>query len=191
MRLWGLQLAVASSLGCAGGVGTAAPPPGVSQATPPDRSPPRDDPEEEAPPRESARGAPEPRVVLEPDGGEPVTVRVEIARTPSERERGLMYRRHLAEDAGMLFLFDRMEHQSFWMENTLIPLDIIFVDDRLEVVGVVRNAQPRTRDDRSVEGESQYVLEVNAGFARRNGVGPGTRVRFEGVPGIGDSEETR
>lgn len=133
----------------------------------------------ERPPRAEARTAP--AVVLVPEASAPVRVRVEVARTEPARERGLMYRRHLDDDAGMLFVFDRMEHQSFWMENTYIPLDMIFIDDRLRVVGVVEDAEPLTRDAREVEGDSQYVLEVRAGFARRHGIGPGTEVRFENV----------
>ena len=122
------------------------------------------------------------RVVLEPEGGRSVEVRVQLALTDPQRSRGLMHRRHLPEDAGMLFVFDRMEHQSFWMENTYIPLDIVFIDDQLRVVGVVHGAEPLTRDAREVEGASQYVLEVNAGFASRHDIRAGTPVRFENVP---------
>lgn len=130
-----------------------------------------------------------PIVVLLPEGREPVTVKVEVAANDPARERGLMYRRHLAEDAGMLFVFDRMEHQSFWMENTYIPLDMIFIDDALRVVGVVENAEPLTEDAREVEGESRYVLEVNAGFARQHDILPGTQVRFENFEEVDDAQQ--
>lgn len=122
------------------------------------------------------------RVVLEPPGEEPVEVRVELALTEPQRARGLMHRRHLPDDAGMLFVFDRMDHLSFWMENTLIPLDMVFIDDAMRVVGVVESAEPLTRDAREVDGESRYVLEVNGGFAGRHGIAAGTPVRFENVP---------
>lgn len=122
-----------------------------------------------------------PRVVLEPPGAAPVTVEVEVARTPAQTQRGLMYRRELAADRGMLFLFARERQQSFWMRNTLIPLDMIFITRDMRVLGVVENAEPETEDPREVPGLSQFVLEVNAGFARANGIGPGTAVRFEDV----------
>jgi uncharacterized protein len=120
------------------------------------------------------------RVVLMPEGREPITVPVEIARTPAERSRGLMFRISLPENAGMVFLFDRPDQLSFWMRNTLIPLDMIFIEHSMQVLGVVENAEPRTDSGRSVPGLSQYVLEVNGGFAQRHGIGPGTKVRFEG-----------
>lgn len=122
-----------------------------------------------------------PRVVLEPPGSSPVTVEVEVARTPAQTQRGLMFRRELAADRGMLFLFARERQQSFWMRNTFIPLDMIFITSEMRVLGVVENAEPETEDPREVPGLSQFVLEVNAGFARANGIGPGTAVRFEDV----------
>lgn len=124
------------------------------------------------------------RVVLRGADGE-VEVRVEVVKTRSERSRGLMHREHLDEDAGMIFLFREPEHQTFWMRNTLIPLDMIFIGSDRRVVGVYENAQPRTDRTRSVEGDSQYVLEVNAGFARRWGIGPGSRVEFRGIDETG------
>lgn len=122
-----------------------------------------------------------PRVVLMPPGGEPVSVRVEIARDEEQRRRGLMFRTQLDPDAGMVFLFDRPQQLTFWMRNTEIPLDMIFIEPSLRVLGIVENAAPRTDTSRSVPGISQYVLEVNAGFSRRYGLGPGTAVRFEGI----------
>ena len=114
-----------------------------------------------------------------PDG--PVRVRVEIAKDPATRERGLMYRRQMDEDAGMVFLFDAPEVQVFWMKNTYLPLDMIFIGADMRVAGIVENAEPLTLTGRQVDLPSQYVLEVNAGFSRRHGIGPGAPVRFEGV----------
>lgn len=125
-----------------------------------------------------------PAVLFEPIGRPPVRVRVEIARTPAETARGLMFRRHLEADAGMLFIFPRPQHLTFWMRNTYIPLDMIFITSERRVLGVVENATPLTDDPREVPGESQYVVEVNAGFAREHGIGPGTPVRFIGVEGL-------
>ncbi len=119
-------------------------------------------------------------VVLQ-TAGRTVRVRAEIVRTPEQRARGLMFRQKLAELQGMLFLFDRQEVQSFWMENTYIPLDMIFIDERMRVVGVVENAEPLTTVSRKVNAPSRYVLEVNGGFCRRHGIGKGTSVTFEGI----------
>jgi hypothetical protein len=122
-----------------------------------------------------------PLVTLLPPGGAPVRVRVEVARTAAQRERGLMYRDHLEGDAGMVFLFDHDEDQSFWMKNTAIPLDMIFITTDLVVAGVAANAEPFTLTPRACGKPSRYVLEVNGGFAAKHGIGPGTRVQFEGV----------
>lgn len=117
-------------------------------------------------------------VVLEPEGGEPVTVQVEVAATDATRRRGLMFRRHMPPDGGMLFVFEAPDVQSFWMRNTFLALDILFIDADHRVVGVVPDATPLTDAERAVDAESQYVLEVHAGFAREHDVRPGTAVRF-------------
>jgi uncharacterized membrane protein (UPF0127 family) len=123
-----------------------------------------------------------PRVVLRPAGHPAVTVPVEVARTHETRMRGLMNRRELAAASGMLFVFAQTEHQAFWMRNTFLPLDMIFIESNRRVLGVVRNATPMTDDSREVEGDSQYVLEVNAGFAARNHIDRGTVVEFVNIP---------
>lgn len=128
------------------------------------------------------------RAVFSPPGAEPVTVRVELAITPEQRERGLMFRKHMEEDAGMLFVFEESEQLRFWMRNTYIPLDMIFIEPSLRVLGIVENAEPMTDTSRWVPGQSQYVVEVNAGFSRRHGLAQGTVVRFDGLPGVGRSE---
>jgi uncharacterized membrane protein (UPF0127 family) len=121
------------------------------------------------------------KVVLMPAGRDPVSVRVELARTEAERRRGLMFRQSMPQDAGMLFLFDRPEQLAFWMRNTYIALDMIFIEPSMRVLGIVENTEPMTDTSRLVPGISQYVLEVNAGFSRRYGLTAGTAVRFEGV----------
>jgi uncharacterized membrane protein (UPF0127 family) len=123
-----------------------------------------------------------PNVVFRPAGQPPVAVRVEVQRTEAEHARGLMYRRDLDEMAGMIFVFREPAHQTFWMRNTYLPLDMIFITADRHVLGVVRNATPMTDDPREVEGDSQYVLEVNAGWADRHHVGTGTPVEFVNVP---------
>lgn len=133
--------------------------------------------------KQAAHANDAPRVTLLPPGKDPVTVRVEVASTVAQRQRGLMFRDHMDADAGMVFLFERPQQLAFWMHNTHIPLDMIFIRDDMTVLGVVENAAPRTDDSRQVQGNSQYVLEVNAGFAREHGVGPGVLVKFEGIEG--------
>ncbi|NTX04207.1 MULTISPECIES: DUF192 domain-containing protein [Myxococcus] len=111
-------------------------------------------------------------------------VEVEVAATPDSRQRGLMWRTELAEGKGMLFLFPSQEMQGFWMRNTLISLDIIFITSDLHIAGVVSRAVPKTLDSRSVGAPSQYVLEVPAGWAEKKGVRKGAQVEFEGVSTI-------
>ena len=119
-----------------------------------------------------------PEVVLHPAGQPEVHVKVELARTDAERMRGLMYREKLEPDHGMLFLFDEEQQQTFWMKNTYIPLDIIFIKADLTVLGTAANAEPMTTSHQMVPGKSQFVLEVNAGFAQAHGIVPGTKVEF-------------
>ena len=111
-------------------------------------------------------------------------VEVEVAATPDARTRGLMWRTELAAGKGMLFLFPQEEVQSFWMRNTLIPLDMIFINSQMKVAGIVERAQPRSLASRSVGAPSQYVLEVPAGWSQSVGVTKGSAVEFEGVSGI-------
>jgi uncharacterized membrane protein (UPF0127 family) len=89
-----------------------------------------------------------------------------------------MVREKLGPYEGMLFDFYKEAPVSFWMKNTLIPLDMVFINDAGLVVGVVPMAEPLTRTSRRVEGESRYVLELNGGLAARFGIQAGTRVRF-------------
>jgi hypothetical protein len=132
--------------------------------------------------REQASGPP--RVVLTGRGGQAVAVKIEVVRRPHALRQGLMYRDRLAADAGMLFVYPAEAQRSFWMKNTYIPLDIVFIGANRRIVGIVRNAKPLTTAPRRVDAPSRFVLEVNAGFTRRHGVRTGGRVRFENVPGL-------
>ena len=114
--------------------------------------------------------------------GRSVPFRVEIARTEPEREQGLMYRERLAPDAGMLFIFERPAPLTFWMKNTFIPLDMIFIGADRRVVGIVENAEPRTLTARRVAGMSRYVLEINGGLSAKLGIQTGAVVGFNGIP---------
>jgi uncharacterized membrane protein (UPF0127 family) len=122
-----------------------------------------------------------PRIeIVGPDGARRVVVSVEIADTAATREYGLMYRKQLEEDAGMIFVFKAPQHLEFWMKNTVIPLDMIFADSAGRIVGIVRKVVPFSEGIDSVDGDSQYVLEVNGGFCDRHGVKAGDTLRFEG-----------
>ncbi|WP_319823562.1 DUF192 domain-containing protein [Thalassovita sp.] len=106
---------------------------------------------------------------------------VELADDADERARGLMYREHLATSAGMLFVYPRPQRVSFWMRNTLIPLDMIFLDDRGTVRRVHENAVPG--DETPIHGgdDIRFVLEVNGGMARKLGLTPGSVMRHPSV----------
>lgn len=123
-----------------------------------------------------------PDVVIRPQDGAPVRVRVEVALTPAARERGLMYRTKLADNAGMLFVFPDDADHRFWMKNTPLALDMVFIDREFTIVGIVENAVPFSTASVGAGQSSRYVLEVNAGFARRHRLRVGDPVRFRGVP---------
>jgi uncharacterized membrane protein (UPF0127 family) len=106
---------------------------------------------------------------------------VEVADTTAERSRGLMHRRTMAEGWGMLFVYPGEEQRAFWMKNTLIPLDIIFVSGAGRVVHIVRNATPQTLERRRSNQPARYAVEVTAGVAKSAGVEVGQMVRFEHI----------
>jgi uncharacterized protein len=123
-----------------------------------------------------------PRVrISDANGASKAAVRVEIADTAAARELGLMYRQHLDQDAGMLFVFKEPQRLTFWMKNTEIPLDMIFAGADGTVAGIIANAEPFSERQLGVGGDSQYVLEVNGGFAQRHGIKPGDRMQFLGL----------
>lgn len=123
----------------------------------------------------------QPEVVIHA-AAQPVRVKVELAITPEEQRRGLMYRQHLAPDSGMLFVFPETAIQSFWMKNTPLPLDMIFIDEDREIVGIVENTVPFSTTSRMVPRPSRYVLEVNGGFSKQHGIDTGQRVDLPALP---------
>jgi uncharacterized protein len=124
--------------------------------------------------------ATEPRVVLH-SGGADLSVTVEVMSTPAQQAMGLMYRKELGAMAGMLFVFDETREHTFWMKNTILPLDMIFIGDDRKIVGIVKDAVPFTTSPRTVGAPSRYVLEVNAGFSDKHGVKPGDQLTFENI----------
>ncbi len=105
-------------------------------------------------------------------------VKVEIAATPDTRELGLMYRNHLDDSAGMLFIFPSAGTQQFWMKNTVIPLDMLFADSNGKVLGIVANAQPYSEALLGGFNGTLYVLEVNAGYAAKHHIMVGDQPRI-------------
>lgn len=116
-------------------------------------------------------------VTVETDRG-PQIFQAEIADSPSERSRGLMFRESMDDKHGMIFLFPAAQQQSFWMKNTLIPLDIIFIRADRTILGIAENAEPMTMTGRRVEGRSQFVLEINGGLSAKLGIRAGQKVSF-------------
>ena len=115
-------------------------------------------------------------VVTFPDAPNAPKVDVELAVSEKEITRGLMYRRTMPEEHGMLFKLDERREHTFWMHNTCMPLDMLFIDDDGTVVGIVESATPLTDSPRTVGCPSVFVLEVNAGWCRRHGVKPGQKL---------------
>jgi uncharacterized protein len=103
-------------------------------------------------------------------------VEAELAKSAHDVERGLMFRRTMKEDHGMLFKLDGRREHTFWMHNTCLPLDMMFIDEDGVIVGIVEGAEPLTDTTRSVGCPSLYVLEMNAGWSRKRGVVPGQKI---------------
>jgi len=125
----------------------------------------------------------EPPAAVLPDG---TRITLELAVTPEEKEEGLMFRPTLPRDRGMLFLFSQAGYPGFWMKNTLIPLDIIFLDDEGRIVSIAAEVPPCAADpcpQYRPDAASSAVLELAAGVAGAHHLAPGTRLRFSRVPG--------
>lgn len=106
-------------------------------------------------------------------------IAVELALDDAARTRGLMYRTQLDADAGMLFSWDREQPRSFWMLNTCIPLDMLFIAGDGTIVGILEQVPTLNTAPRGVPCAAQHVLEVNAGWTRQHGVVPGQKVTIE------------
>lgn len=108
---------------------------------------------------------------------------VEIADTPAKRASGLMWRSYLSEGEGMLFVFGDEGKRNFWMKNTLIPLDIIFISASKKIIGITSNAKPCEADMNcsyiTSEENAKYVLEVNGGDTETLGIQVGDSVQFD------------
>jgi hypothetical protein len=131
----------------------------------------------------AAPAALEPRIVL-PDN---YAVTVEVASDDATREEGLMYRDHLADDRGMIFLFLQPGEYPFWMKNTLIPLDMIWMDSGHRIVHIASNVQPCRADpcpNYPPNAKASFVLELAAGVAAKHHLADGSVLKFEGLDTI-------
>ena len=105
--------------------------------------------------------------------------RVEVAESWSQQARGMMFREEMGPDEGMIFPMDPPRTAGFWMKNTLIPLDMIFVGPDGRISNIIANAEPRSLDSRRSEGPVKAVLELNGGRAAELGIVPGALVEWE------------
>ncbi len=103
---------------------------------------------------------------------------IELAETKAERAKGMMYRTSLKNDGGMLFIFDKEEAQSFWMKNTYITLDLIFINKQQIVEQIAQSASPSSEGQISCSKPVKYVLEVNGGFTAAFGIEAGQSVTW-------------
>jgi uncharacterized protein len=107
-------------------------------------------------------------------------VDVELARDNASRERGLMYRTSMPENDGMLFSWDDESVRNFWMHNTCIPLDMLYVTKQGIIAGILEQVPTLNDAPRGIKCPVAHVLELNAGWARAHGVAPGMKLKIEG-----------
>jgi len=107
---------------------------------------------------------------------------VEVVRTPEDQARGLMFREDLPMSAGMIFAYETPRNVSFWMRNTLIPLDMIFIDETGTVSHIHANAVPLDETSIPSQGPVIAVLEINGGLSAQMGIAPGALVRHPAIP---------
>lgn len=112
-------------------------------------------------------------------------IQVDLATTAEAREKGLMFVKHLPLDRGMWFIFPNAKMRRFWMKNTLIPLDIIFVDEALQVINVIHAAEPGSTQARRSIRPARFVLELAGGQAQARSLRPGTQLTTCGIEARG------
>ena len=114
-----------------------------------------------------------------PDSVKKTTIDIEIANTEYERELGLMKRKNMEENQGMLFIFPEEKMQSFWMRNTLISLDMIFVNAKKEIVTIQKNTKVLSDQSYPSSKPAKYVIEVDAGFSDRYNIKDGDIISWK------------
>ena len=118
--------------------------------------------------------------IFKKDGDSLITsLAIEIAESEYETATGLMYRKSMKEEQGMLFIFPDVAMHSFYMKNTEIPLDLIFIDENLKIVSFQKEAKPYDETSLSSQVPIKYVLEINAGLVDRWGLVVGDRITYE------------
>lgn len=105
-------------------------------------------------------------------------IEIEVAQNDYERERGLMYRPFMPENAGMLFIFPREEYRAFWMKNTIISLDILFIGSDLVINTIHTYTVPYSEESVPSAAPAVYVLELNAGYCDNNGIREGMKIEY-------------
>jgi hypothetical protein len=120
------------------------------------------------------------------DGSTAVSITIEIADTPELRVKGLMERWSLPDQHGMLFLFDHPEVRRFWMHNTPLSLDMIFVDKNRRILNIAESTTPMSKQEYASRGPAQYVVEVKAGFSKRHGIEEGMSIQWKARPRAGN-----
>ena len=113
---------------------------------------------------------------LKKDGSFITKIDIEIANNDETRARGLMYRSNMKENQGMLFIFPQERYQSFWMKDTVIPLDMIFVNANREIVTIHKNTTPYSLKSYPSDKPAKYVIEVNAGFTDKYNIQIGDKI---------------
>jgi uncharacterized membrane protein (UPF0127 family) len=116
---------------------------------------------------------------LRQDGSKAVSITIEVADTAETRIKGLMERWSLPELHGMLFIFDVPEVQKFWMHNTPLSLDMIFLDENRRVLNIAESTTPMSRQTYSSRGPAKSVVEVRAGFSKRHGIEERMRIEWQ------------
>ncbi len=99
-----------------------------------------------------------------------IYLKLSLAKSPKEQKQGLMNIKKLKPNNGMLFCFSKEDYRSFWMKNTYISLDIIFLDKNMKIIGFVENTTPLSHKSIHISKKSQYVLELNAGFIKKHNI---------------------
>lgn len=107
-----------------------------------------------------------------------ISVKAEVAADDASRMQGLMFRKSLGKNEGMIFIFPSNTKMPFWMKNTYIPLDIIFIDQDQKIISIAENTIPFSEEMIESRGFYRYALEMNAGFVKQHKIKPGDRVEW-------------
>ncbi len=117
--------------------------------------------------------------IITPKNDTVVALDIEYAKTDEQRQRGMMFRKEMGDEQGMLFFMDREEVQSFWMKNCYLSLDMIFADKTGTIVSAQTYTEPYSLNSYASEAPAQYVLEVKAGFWDKHNIQPGYKIVYQ------------